>query len=445
MTRNGLSERVMKAVGVFGGSQSIGIICSLVRAKFVAIWLGPSGFGLFAIFNNALDLLSQISLLGIRSSAVRDVAQNVSNPSRLAQVITAVSRWGWILGTFGGILTIAFSPLLSRWSFGSGDYTWAFLVLALAILMNALAGSKLAVLQGLSRMKNLFRASVCGSVAGLLISLPLFYYLRLDSIIPSILAYTASTTIFAYIFSERSKPIRQTSKETLAIGRGFIRLGFFITLSDILNQLSVYVFLAWLNNFADDATVGYYQAGNTLFNRYVGVIFTAIAMEYYPRLAGAIRNRSRVSVFVSHEMKIALYLLVPIIIVFVVAAPLIVKILYTSDFQTIVPFVSIAITGTTLRAVSWCMAMVILSRGDGRIFLATEGTSAIAFVALNILGFSQFGIVGLGYAYVAWYLFYAAVVATVYFRHYRLRLGRGIPLLILTAVALPIIFTLLYL
>ncbi len=436
LSGNSLTGKVLKACGIFGGTQSVGILCSIVRSKLVALWLGPAGFGLFAIFNSALDLISQLSSMGLRSSAVRDVAANADSESHLQRVIVAVNRWGWALGLIGSFATMALSPLLSRWTFGSGDYTWAYLLLSAAVLFNALTGVNLAILQGLSRLKRLAKASMWGSIAGLAVSVPMFYYLRLDSVLPSIIVYSAVALLFAFAYRERSERVapRQTAGETWTIGRQFITLGFFITLSDVLNQASVYVFLAWLNNHAGEEVVGYYQAGNTLFNRYVGMIFTAISMEYYPRLASVARQPRRESVFASHEIKVALMVLVPVIALFAAAAPLIVNILYMPDFQVIVPFVTIAIVGTTLRAVSWCLAMVILCRGDGRIFLLTEGSSAVVFVLLNVAGYSLWGLMGLGVSYVCWYVIYLATVAVVYRRRYGLWLGRGVTALTVTAV-----------
>lgn len=58
----------MKAMGLFGGVQVMGILCSIIRTKLVALWIGPVGIGLFGLFNNALEMISTGTNLGIRSS-----------------------------------------------------------------------------------------------------------------------------------------------------------------------------------------------------------------------------------------------------------------------------------------------------------------------------------------------------------------------------------------
>ncbi len=73
--RSGLSAMVLKAMGLFGGLQVFGIISSIVRTKLIALWIGPAGVGLFGLYNAALDMISSVTQLNMRSSAVRDIAK----------------------------------------------------------------------------------------------------------------------------------------------------------------------------------------------------------------------------------------------------------------------------------------------------------------------------------------------------------------------------------
>ena len=52
--REGLSKVILKAMGIFGGVQVLTILCSIIRTKLVALWIGPLGVGLFGIYNQAL-------------------------------------------------------------------------------------------------------------------------------------------------------------------------------------------------------------------------------------------------------------------------------------------------------------------------------------------------------------------------------------------------------
>ena len=168
---------ILKAMGIFGGVQVLGILCSIIRTKLVALWIGPVGVGLFGIFNQALEMINMATNLGVRNSSVRDISQAMEHrdQSLIARIVTVVRRWSLWLGMAGALITLAIAPALSRFSFGDYSHVWHFAALAVAVLFMALTNGEYAVLQGLSKLKRLARVTVSGTVGGLLISIPLFY------------------------------------------------------------------------------------------------------------------------------------------------------------------------------------------------------------------------------------------------------------------------------
>ena len=71
---NTVSARIFKVMGLFSGVQGLLIFCGLLRSKLIALWIGPAGIGLYAVFNAALQALMPITQLNIRQSAVRSIA-----------------------------------------------------------------------------------------------------------------------------------------------------------------------------------------------------------------------------------------------------------------------------------------------------------------------------------------------------------------------------------
>ena len=412
-------------MGLFGGVQVVGILCSIIRTKLVALWLGTVGVGLFGLFNNALEMLNTATTLGMRSSSVRDISQahGSGNSTLIARIVTVVRRWSLLLGLGGALLTVSLAPLLSRITFGDSDHIWGFVALSAAVLLLALTGGEQAVLQGTARLKRLASATMWGTTVGLAVSIPLFYFLRERSVLPSIIAYALAGAIAMWLLRNREyKPQPVTTRETWDMGRGFIKLGIYMTLGNFATIVAAYVFNAWLNQEAGTGEVGLFQAGYTLVNKYTGLVLTALGMEYYPRLARVAKRPMFLRAFVSQELHITMMVMAPIIALFILLRGTIVWLLYSSDFQVIVTYVSWGMVGTVFRALSWCLAFVILARGDGRTYLVTETLSAVVGLALNILFYSQWGLNGLGMSFVVWYVVYCVIVGVVYFGRYRLRL-----------------------
>ena len=420
-----ISRTIVKAMGVFGSIQVFNILCSVIRTKLVALWIGPAGMGLFAIFNSAVDMIVNISNLGMRTSATRSISMASDNPDKLKRVAVAARRWAMLMGVIGAIVIAMASPWLSEMSFGDRSHVWGYVLLSLAVLANSFTLGEQAVLQGTSMLKKLAQASFYGALSGLILSIPLYYFLGERSIVPSILCYSLSVLIFSYFIRKKGfglQGVTLTLKDAANIGKDFLKLGIFITLTDVVSQTSNYIFISYLNNVADTETVGYYQAGYTLIARYSGLILSALCVEYFPRLSKVAHSNMKLKVFVSQEISIALMVLTPVIVAFILFSRLIITILYTDDFFVIENYITIGIIGMVFRVFSWCMSYVVLAKGRGKMFFIIEVLDIFVFLGAYIAAYHWFGIDGFGGAFILWYFISTLIVMSCYYFIFKLSL-----------------------
>ncbi len=426
-----ITSKIIKALSIFTGVQSIGILCSIIRAKLISIWIGTTGVGLFATFNSVLELMSTSTQLNIRESAVRDLSS--APGSQIGVTATAVRWWARRLGLIGAVAMAALSPLLSMISFGGTDMWWAFCVLSVAMMALSVFNGEQAIMQGTSQLTRLAKSTMWGAVAGTALSIPLYYFLGSGSIVPSIIIFSLTSMTASCLFSN-TKGTANPSTVNRAIGKAFLKLGFFLTIPAIAATGASYIFISYLNSAYSESVTGIFQSGYTLVIRYTGIIFTALSMEYFPRISKTASRKNITSTLVSHEMMLILYVLTPLLVIFVAADELALVILYTDEFKAALPFVTIGSLAMIFRGASYCMAYVIIARGDGQTYLIIELLSAAIGLTLNIYMFSRYSFAGLGLSYVLWYVIYSLMVAGVY-RRYGMKLrSRAKTLLCLSAL-----------
>ncbi len=417
-----LSRRILKAITLFTGSESVSLFCSVIKMKLVALWLGAMGIGLFAIFNTTVDTLMLLTGLGIRQSAVKEVAAISNNTNRLAVLIMKIRSWSVLSGLIGATIISALAPLLSKWFFGDFSYWWQFMVLAAAMIMNSLTAGEQAILQGLSEFRQIAVSSVRASIAGLLLSIPLLRYCGDTGVMLSILAYSVSLLFFVMVSRNRrvaysvSLPARKDGIAT------FVRLGGYISLSAFATNLAQFLFISWLSRNATVSDVGFYQAGNTIIFRYAGIILNAVGLEFYPRLSAVAGSRQRVSLFVSHEISLLCLVFTPLVLLFMIFKGFIVNLLYAPSFEVILPFIGIGIVSVLFRSYSIPIAYTMLAKGDGKTYFIVESLDAAIGLIINILFYNLWGLTGIGVALVCWTFFYVVIVSIVYFFKYRLQL-----------------------
>lgn len=420
-----MSRQVVKALGIFGGVQLVTILCGVVRTKLVAVWIGTVGVGLFGLFGAAMDMIFQLTQLSLRQSAVRDLAQAPAD--RVPVIAAVVRRWSLWLGMAGALLTLALAPVLSQWSFGTDEYASGFRLLSLAVLFQSLLSGEQAVMQGTDRLRLLASSSLWGAVGGLAVSVPLYKFCGVAGVVPSILAYAVITAGAAWIKRVRfSRRVRIGFGRTFAEGRAFMLLGLYMTAGAAIAAVLNYVFMSYVTNTSSAGVLGNYQAGYTLVNRYVGLIFTAMVMEYYPRLTRSIDSRMRTRAIMSHEIGLVMWCLLPLTGLFIGCERWIVGLLYSDEFMSATAYTSWAMVGTAFRAVSWSMTYVMLAKGDGKWFLITELVSGFMGLALNVAGFNMGGMTGLGVAYMLTFVVDTVMIGVVCCRRYRIVPARGV-------------------
>ena len=431
------------------------LLCSIVRTKLIAVVAGQAGIGLLGLYGAAIEMLSALSQMGLRTSGVREISGSTGNESRQAAV-RRVWTYGVTAACVGAVVTVVLSPLLSRIAFGDGSGTGGFACIGLIVGLNALTASRQAIMQGTGRLRALARASVAGTAVSLIVSVPAIYMLREKSIIAVLLIYGAVTAVASMYGAGRlggrgggAGGRRAGPRPGGAVSGGvkrMLRFGVYMTVADGAVWLCEYLFMSWLRGAAGENELGLYQAGHTLSVKYIGMIFTAIAMEYYPRLSGVAGSRRRMSAYLDHELRIVVRAAVPAAVAFIVLMPMAVDVLYSDEFAGVTTMVRIAVPATLLRAVAWCSGFVILSKGDGRVFLLTECVSGVTALVLNVVCYSAYGIDGLGLSFEGTYAKYTTLVVGIVWRRYGVGISwrtwglvsAGLGVCVLTTVMLSI-------
>jgi len=420
-------RQIMKATSLFGGVQVLNIFISLIRSKFIALFIGPAGMGVASLLTSTMGLINGLTNLGLERSAVKEISLATTNSDiqKVARTISILKKLVWITVTIGVIIMIITSPWLSEFAFGNRDYTISFIWISIALLFKQLSSSQLAILQGLRKLQYLAKANLYGNIIGLLITLPLYYYYRIDAIVPAIIIATFLSFVFTFYYVRKIEvsTVKISRKEAVSEGKEMINLGIMLSISSMITLLVAYIIRIYIRTESGVEEiglkeVGLYNAGFLILNSYVGIIFNAMGTDYFPRLSAISENIEKIRKTVLEQAVIAVLLIAPIIVVFLTLAPFIIPILYTKEFLPIVAMVSWGILGMVFKAVSWSMGYMIIAKGDSKVFMKTVvGFNAILLL-FNVLGYNYGGLEGLGISFFMYYiLHYISLRIITYYRY----------------------------
>jgi len=422
-------RQVFMSTSIFGGVQVFNILVGLLRAKIAAVLLGASGYGLINLYNVPLGFIGQITGLGIGFSAIRDIsAANKSGDwKKLSATVKTFRRWVWLTGAFGMITVIILSPWLSKWSLGNTDYTYAFLLLSVILLISAISGGQSAILRGTRRIKETAKAGVWGGALGLVTSIPLYYFYGIKGIIPALIvsALTGLTLSWYYARKVKIEPIDISYKESFQQGKVMIKLGVILTLANIIGQGVSYLLIIFIRETGSVAEVGLYNAGWAITNQYTGMVFAAMAVDYYPRLAEVNTDNIKIKQIVNHQAEIAMLIITPIMLFYLTSLPILIPILLTDEFLSIIPFAQWIVVGMLFKTVSWAMGYISFAKGDSKLFFLLEGVlgNGLQIVAF-MTGYYYFGLEGIGIGFLTLYVIYFILITMICRKRYQVSFSK---------------------
>lgn len=416
-----LYKQILKATSLFGGIQILTILISIIRSKIIAVLIGPTGMGISGLLNSTIGFVSSLTSAGLETSAVKFISQKngEKNEAQVEKIIAVVKKTIWLTGILGSLLMLISSYWLGKITFGSTDYTIAFVWLSATLLFKQLTNGHLAILQGLQKLNYLAKANLYGSIFGLIISVPFYYYFRLDAIVISIIVSSLSALVFAMFFSNKVavKKVNVTFEQAKKEGKEMLQLGLMLSLTGLMVTAVTYILQIYISKSGVSQT-GLYTAGITLLNSYVGIIFTAMSADYFPRLSAVNQDNEKVRVIVLQQAMIAILLITPIIVIFIAFSPLIIKILFTEKFISIVPMVNFGIIGMLFKAVSWSMGYILIAKGDSKMFIKTSIGFNSLFLGLMVFGYYLDGLSGIGIAFLIYYFLHFFLLKAITFYRY---------------------------
>ena len=273
-------RQIMKATSIFGGVQVYNILISVVRSKFIAVLLGPTGMGIAGLLTSTTSLIGNLTNMGLSTSAVKNVAAaNATGDSlRVGIVVSVLRRLVWITGIIGTIFTLVFAPWLSDLTFGNRDYTLAFIFISIHFYLTQINAGQMVVLQGMRKLQFLAKANLTGVTFALFTSVPIYYVWGINGIVPAIIISSAITLLVSWYFSSKVK-IEQTEvdkKTLISEGGDMIRMGFLLSLSSLVSMGTSYIVRIFISHKGGVEEVGLYSAGFAIINTYVGMVFSAM-------------------------------------------------------------------------------------------------------------------------------------------------------------------------
>lgn len=242
-----------------------------------------------------------------------------------------------------------------------------------------------------------------------------------NGILPAIIISAIATfSISWFISRETSTKIQAPFKQVIQEGREMASLGIFMMISNMMSLASTYLLNAFITITGSIADVGLYQGAASITNQSVGMIFTAMSVDLLPRLSAVCHNNNQVREIVNQQAEINILCVTAIFGAMILFAPLVIYIVLSKEFATIIPVIRWMLLGMLLRAAAYPVGTISFSKGDKKTFLLFEAiiTTSINFMG-SAIGYAIYNLEGLAIGFVCSNLTYLLLITRVTKRKYQ--------------------------
>jgi PST family polysaccharide transporter len=402
--------QIFKSTALIGGSSAIDIALRIIRVKVMAVLLGPSGIGLFGLFNSIADLSRTVAGMGINLSGVRQIAEATGSEDtqRIAVTVTTLRRVALLFGCIGAVLLAVLCKPVARLTFGNEQHAGEVLLLSLTVLFTTVTEAQRALIQGMRRIGDLARLGVLGAFFGTLFSLPLVYYFREQGIVFSLVCVAGMGVVTSWWFARKVKVERvsMTCNQVSGEAAALLKLGIVLMFCALLPIAVGYAIRIMVQHKLGLAAAGFYQAAWALSILYVNFILQAMGMDFYPRLTAASRDNPKCNQMMNEQAEVGLLLAGPGVIGTLTLAPLVIHLFYSAKFGPTVELLRWNCLGMLLQVAGWPIATLQLAKGRGNLFFWTQFAISVVYVLLTWIGVQLWGLNGTAIAFCGMIAFY---------------------------------------
>ena len=401
---------VLRSSSLIGGAAFVNIAIGMIRTKFAAVLLDPSGVGLINMYSAIIAPIVTTSNLGLNTSGIRAIAEasGRNETERVARVVKTLQKTVWFSGILGCLITMFFSYWLSFFTFQNADHTIYISALGITVLFTNLTMGQSCVLQGTRRILDVAKINIWGAISGTFASIPCYFWWGGEGIVPSIIISSFFAFFTSWWFARKVEIADVELSNALLFSEAKKMLNFGLPLMGTSLQAALVAYFLRLiisSQFGLDG-VGVWSAAFAISGVLVNFVLNAMGTDYYPRLTAVAHDNALVSKEVNAQLEVALLMATPALLITILFAPIGVELLYSGKFDAAIPVLRWSVYGILGRVISWPFSFIIIAQGRGKFFFVAELLAHIVHFFLIYICSKFWGLPGTGIGFMILYIYY---------------------------------------
>ncbi|MCQ9207435.1 MAG: oligosaccharide flippase family protein [Omnitrophica bacterium] len=406
-------KKLYRATAAMGVSTVVAMGIGLVRAKFLAVTLGPSGLGIFSQAMTFFQSAEAICGLGISMGITKYVSEmwqkqdisGVRNTMSVAITMQALCFFVFF------ILTLIFSKTISQFVFSSSEYSWLLVLVSGGVLFSIFVTTMECTILGLARPGVFSKARILHYILGLALLILFvgtmklrggFLYLAfnyaLGFVIITLFLFRILKTEAGLSFLRFVKKIRNVDFKFYA--EKLFAYGAVVLLSSALTGLTILYVRSTLIRVSGVEANGFYQVVFALVGYYTPFFTNGIWGYLFPKLSG-ITNTRHFNLEINKAIRFILIFLIPSIAVLFLAKKALILVIFSKEFLPALEIFPVYLLASLFFMISYMLATALMAKKKLAAYFSIILSQYLLYALLFTVLVRQLGLMAVAISYLA--------------------------------------------
>ncbi len=386
----------------------IRISSAFLANKVVAIYTGTGGIALLGAFSNLISIFLTFANGAINTGVVKYTAEYMGDEDKIKSLVSTSFKISLYCSGAVGFTLLFFGKFVSNLILTSTEYALPVRIFGLTVVLYSLNSLFISILNGRNEIKAYTIVNTFGSVFGLLLTLVLVYFFRLNGALYA-LVLSQSVVFFVTLFVIFRTPWFSMDYFTQKIDTSILQKLSHFTVMAVVTAVTVPVSHIVLRNMLISSfgleSAGIWQGLMRISDGYLMILTTALAVYYLPKLS-SLHTAKELRAEVLFGYKLILPVVFFSALLIYILRTNIIEILYTADFLEMSDLFFYQLLGDFFKMASWILGYLIVAKSMTKLFILTEILSTLLYIVLGYVCVNYFGIKGITIAFAISYFLY---------------------------------------
>jgi len=392
-------KRILKNSALIGSTELALILVAIVRAKYLAVSIGPAGYGEYSLLNSFFAVLTAICGGWIARGTIKYTAEykqknNIEAVARVHNISVSIVLF---LGTLTFFIVIIFSEFI-RFKFLSPQIIfWNYTLFAASFLVSSLTPFYGWLLQGFLMVK---KTVLLRTYTTLFNFVSIFVFVYLFELTGYFISILISALFSLYLYWRETKKLVPTKlilpelKDEIMIKlMKFGGVNFFLI---VFTNISDYIQRVLVLSALNISSVGLFQVINSILS-YMGILNRGSLFSHDPKMSQELSLDERNSEFNSF-IRFNLLFGIPIGLIVILYSGELITILYSKEFNSLTSAVFFFVCAQIIQFVLGGIHSVMLGKALLKMHSFVSILSSLIIIAISFFFVKKYGLSAIGFS-----------------------------------------------